>query len=428
MTYRGLTVLALGAAVACAQGVGGAAVPDWTQFGGPTRDFMVASTGLASSWPASGPRRLWSRALGDGHSSIIVDGARLFTMYRPLPAGGATPHEEEVVVALDAGSGKTLWESRHDGSLRGLDISRGLGPYSTPIIVGDRLFAATTRRELLAFDKASGKRLWGHDLKTEFGAPLEDSYHGGYSCSPIAYKNTIILMMGGKDQAMAAFDQATGALVWKAGNFAAAPSSPTLVDIDGQQQLIVLAGDSVNGLDPDSGRILWSHPHVTDFGLGVSIPVWSASAHLLFLSSAYNSGSRVLELHQQGGKTTVTERWFSRRMRVHFGSIIRLGDHVYASSGDFGPSFLMAVDMKTGDVAWQDRSFSKSQLLYADGKFIILDEDGQLGLASMSPAGLTVLAKAPVLQNISWTPPTLVGTTLYARDRRTAMALDLGTR
>ena len=426
MTYGRLGVLALGAALAWAQGVGGTAVPDWTQFGGPTRDFMVETTGLATSWPASGPRQLWSRALGDGHSSIIVDGARLFTMYRPLAAAGSTPQEEEVVIALDAKTGKTLWESRHDGSVKGLDISRGLGPYSTPIIVGDRLFAATTRRELVAFDKASGKRLWEHDLKTAFGAPLEDSYHGGYSCSPIAYKNTVILMLGGKDQAMAAFDQATGKLVWKTGNFAGAPSSPTLIDIDGQQQLIVLGGDSVNGLDPNSGQILWSHPHVTDFGLSVSIPVWWPSTHLLFLSSAYNSGSRVLELHQQGGKTTVAERWFSRRMRVHFGSIIRLGDHVYASSGDFGPTFLMAVDIKTGDVAWQERAFAKSQLLYADGKFIILDEDGQLGLASMSPTGLTVLAKASVLQNISWTPPTLVGTTLYARDRRTAMALDLG--
>jgi hypothetical protein len=115
-------------------------------------------------------------------------------------------------------------------------------------------------------------------------------------------------------------------------------------------------------------------------------------------------------------------------MRVHFGSMIRLGDHVYASSGDFGPAFLMALDMRTGDVAWQERAFSKSQLLYADGKFIILDEDGQLGLASMSPTGMTVLAKAPALQNISWTPPTLVGTTLYARDRRSVMAFDLGTK
>jgi outer membrane protein assembly factor BamB len=425
MTYRRLGVMALGAALACGQGVGGASPADWTQFGGPTRDFMVESTGLADSWPASGPRRLWSRTLGDGHSSILVDGGRLFTMYRPL-SGGATPHEEEVVVALDARSGNTLWESRHDGSIRDLDVSRGLGPYSTPIVVGNRLFAVTTRRELLALDKASGKRLWGHDLKTEFGAPLEDSYHGGYSCSPVAYKNTIILMMGGRDQAVAAFDQATGALVWKTGNFGASPSSPTLVTIDGQQQLLLLGGDVVMGLDPRSGRTLWSHPHATDFGLGVSIPVWSQSSHLLFLSSAYKAGSRVLELHQQGGTTTVAERWFSRRMRVHFGSIIRLGDHVYASSGDFGPAFLMALDMKTGNVAWQERAFSKSQLLYADGKFIILDEDGQLGLASMSPAGLTVLAKAPVLQNISWTPPTLVGTTLYARDRRTAVALDLG--
>ena len=63
-------------------------------------------------------------------------------------------------------------------------------------------------------------------------------------------------------------------------------------------------------------------------------------------------------------------------MRVHIGTVIRLGDYVYASSGDFGPAFLTAVDLKTGKIAWQDRTFSRAQLLYADGKLIILDEDG----------------------------------------------------
>jgi hypothetical protein len=82
--------------------------------------------------------------------------------------------------------------------------------------------------------------------------------------------------------------------------------------------------------------------------------------------------------------------------------------------------------MKTGKVVWQDRSFSRAQLLYADGKLILLDEDGNLGLADVSPKGLNVLARAPVLQNISWTPPTLAGTTLYVRDRKTIAAFNLG--
>jgi hypothetical protein len=106
--------------------------------------------------------------------------------------------------------------------------------------------------------------------------------------------------------------------------------------------------------------------------------------------------------------------------------VIRLDDYAYGSSGDFGPAFISAIDMKSGQIAWQDRSFSRAQLLYADGKLIVLDEDGTLGLATVSPQGLNVLARANVLTNLAWTPPTLVGTLLYVRDRKTMAAFDLG--
>jgi len=122
----------------------------------------------------------------------------------------------------------------------------------------------------------------------------------------------------------------------------------------------------------------------------------------------------------------VTQKWDSTRMRVHIGTVIRLGDYAYGSSGDFGPAFISAIDMKTGKIAWQDRSFARAQLLYADGKMVVLDEDGTLGLATVSPQGLKVLARASVLTNLAWTPPTLVGTSLYVRDRQTMAAFDLG--
>src|SRR6266446_6653262 len=76
--------------------------PGWPQFGGPQRNFMVDAKGLAAAWPADGPKRLWSRELGEGHSSIVADGDRLYTMYSK---GG-----QEFVIALDASNGKTIWE------------------------------------------------------------------------------------------------------------------------------------------------------------------------------------------------------------------------------------------------------------------------------------------------------------------------------
>jgi outer membrane protein assembly factor BamB len=423
MTIRGVLRLLILTAVAGAPVTTiGQTTPSWTQWGGAGRDFMSDSKGLASAWPASGPKKLWSRSLGEGHSSVLVENGRLYTMYRQITRQPSVSHEE-VVAALDAASGKTIWEFKYPAPPSGIQFDQGFGPHSTPLIVGNRLFAASSRSELFALDKTTGKRIWSHDFVKEFNAPLTAR---GYSGSPLLYNGTIIVTMGGPNQAVAAFDQASGKLLWKNGYFVWAPASPILIDVDKQPQLVVFGGDVVTGMDPANGRELWRHEHKTDWGLNISTPVWVADQHLLLVSSAYGVGTRALELRQSAGKTTVTEKWHSQRMRIHIGTIIRLGEHAYASSGDFGPAFISAFDLKSGAIAWQDRSFARAQLLFADGKIIVLDEDGVLGLATVSPQGLKVLAKASVLQHLAWTPPTLVGTTLYLRDRQTISAFDLG--
>jgi len=421
LTLGALIALALLETSGTARGQSAAA--SWLQWGGPTRNFMSDSKGLASSWPAGGPKKLWSRSLGEGHSSIVVEDGRLYTLYRNITKSPQGTTHQEAVAAFDAGSGKTIWEFKYPAPVAGIDFSQGFGPHSTPLIVGDRVFATSSRSEIFALDKKTGKQIWAHDMIKEYRAVPAGR---GYTCSPLFYNGLVIVTLGGPDQAVAAFDAQTGTLAWKAGYFVWAPASPILIDVDGQRQLVVFGGDLITGMDPATGRSLWTHPHKTDWGLNISTPVWSATDHLLFLSSAYGTGSRALELRQTGGKTAVTQKWDSTRMRVHIGTVIRLGDYAYGSSGDFGPAFISAIDMKTGKIAWQDRSFARAQLLYADGKMVVLDEDGTLGLATVSPQGLKVLARASVLTNLAWTPPTLVGTALYVRDRQTMVAFDLG--
>jgi hypothetical protein len=98
---------------------------------------------------------------------------------------------------------------------------------------------------------------------------------------------------------------------------------------------------------------------------------------------------------------------------------------VVLSSGQNSPAFLTAVNVKSGAVAWQERGFAKAQMIQAGGELILLDEDGTLALATATPQRFEVLAKTPLLKKLAWTPPTLVGTRLYVRDRETIMALDL---
>jgi hypothetical protein len=105
--------------------------------------------------------------------------------------------------------------------------------------------------------------------------------------------------------------------------------------------------------------------------------------------------------------------------------MIPIGDVIYGSTGGNDISFLTAFEWRTGKTIWRERGFHKAQALYADGKFLFIDENGLLAIARVSPEGMQLLAKAQVTEADSWTLPTLIGTTLYARDRKSILALDL---
>ena len=408
-----------------------AAVPSasWRQWGGPNRNFMITDgPRLADSWPEAGPPVVWSRTLGNGHSAILVDEGRLYTMYRVGEPRRGPWNAEEVVVCMDAASGKTLWEFKYPSRIA--DFSRGAGPHATPLIVGDRLFTSGTNLQFHAFDKRTGKVLWSHDLVTEFGAPpllIRPVVKSGHASSPIAYRDMVITMVGGPGQSLMAFRQSDGAVAWKHGDYLISGATPLLVTMNGREQLVVFAGSQMTGVDPENGRVLWAHPHDPGNDFNFSLPLFGGD-NVLFMSSGYRAGSRAIRLVPEGSSTSVQELWFNSRVRFMFLNAIRLGDHVYGTSGDMGPAFLTALDLKTGQAAWQNRSFAQATLIHADGKAIILDEDGDLALTRLTPEGATVLSQVKLFDTVSWTVPTLAGTTLYARDRAKMVALDLGAR
>lgn len=387
----------------------------WPQWGGPRRNFIAVGPELALTWPDSGPRRLWQRPLGDGFSAIVTDGTTLYTMYRD--------GDHDVVVALDAGTGKTSWETRYAAPFRET-CTQQLGPVprAAPLIAGGRLITVSAGGLMHAFDRATGASLWKLDLLDGTPATVRAC---GYASSPIAYKHLVVATAGGKGRGVIAVDAASGAIAWQSLDVQNGYSSPILIDLDGRPELVVFTYGEVAGLDPETGALEWSHPHPSDQGVNVATPVWGDD-RLLFVSSAYNGGSRALRLSRAGGKVIVDEIWANRRVRIHFGNAVRFGQRIYASNGDFGAAPLAAVDVTTGDTAWRDRSVARSTIVGTNGRLVLLDEDGNLAIATPGDTGLTVHAKAPILSSQSWTVPTLSGTRLYARDRRQIVALDLG--
>jgi outer membrane protein assembly factor BamB len=388
--------------------------PQWTQWGGPHRNFQTEATGLKDTWPAAGPRVMWKRPLGEGYSSTVVENGVLYTMY------GRS--RQEVVLAANAETGATLWEYTTPMTFDSDAPEMGNGPYSTPLVVGDRIFTTGVAGRLQSLDKKTGKHVWTQQLWADHkGSPL--MY--GYASSPLAFRDMVIVPVGGVGKAVMAFRQADGKVAWSRGDLGNVYSSPLLIDVSGLEQLAVLLDGAVVGLNPHNGDPQWQVAFKADYSIAVSTPVWGPG-NLMFVSSEYGGGAKGIELKRNGQQTVATELWSSNRLRLHHGNAMRIGDAIYFSSGGKGSqAILSAVEARTGKIYWQERSIEKATFVWADQKLITLDQDGNLMIAHPSPQGFKISAKAPLLSNLSWTPPVLVGTRLYIRDRRNMMAVDL---
>ena len=411
--YRSVSWTSLAAALALAMTalpVPAGEASSWTQWGGPNRDFTVEAT-LAASWPEAGPPQLWSREIGVGYSGVLAEDGRLYTMYRD--------GEDEIVVALDAATGKSLWERRYAAPLHDAQSERfGGGPNATPLIVGDRLITIGFTSRLHALNKSDGGVAWSRDLVQEFGGT---KLAFGYASSPLLHDGRVIVLVGGERHAAVAFDPSDGSVTWKSEPAEISFSSPEVIDVDGQEQLVFMSPTEVIGVELDSGEIAWRHPHENQYKTNCAGPWWGED-NLLFVASQGDAGSRTLKLTRKDGATTVEEVFSDIKMKIFHNSAIRQGEWIYGGSRDF----LTAYNVRTGETGWKERGFSEANVLLAADKAILFDETGKLALVSLSPEKLEVHASVQLMEKPSWTPPTLVGSQLILRDKSRLMALDLG--
>lgn len=386
---------------------------EWHQWGGPNRDFQASSQGLAAAWPESGPAKIWSRELGDGYSTILVDGGNLYTMYR----GG----DKEHVVCLNAKTGKTVWDNSYDHSPAANHVSQfGDGPRATPLIVGDRLYAIGVAGRMHSINLKDGKTVWSKDLWSgEEGTPLQH----GYSSSPIAYGDLIIALAGRQQAKITAYKK-DGSVAWESEPYGNTYSSPQVLNVGGQDQIVTFMSGTLVAVHPKNGETLWT------FDLGnqgnVNMPIFLDGEYLFV--STLQDGARGLRLTQKGGKTEVEEVWSTRKIQFYHVTTVNQGDWVYGVTGARAPHFVAAVNIKTGEIAWRERGFAKSNVVAVDGKLIILEENGNLHLASASPEAFNVHSGAKVLEEVAWTAPTIVGNTMYLRDKTQIMAVNLGNK
>jgi outer membrane protein assembly factor BamB len=377
---------------------------DWFQWRGPNRDGKSAETGLLEAWPAQGPPLAWrATGAGIGYSSFSASGGRLYTM------GGRGSREH--VVALDAATGKKVWETAI-GALFSND--RGDGPRGTPTIDGNRLYALGGSGDLVALDLQTGKVAWSKNLLQDFGGR---NISWGLSESPLVVNDRVLVQAGGPNASIVALNKATGAVLWRNHSDEAGYSSAVLATVGGTPQAVFFTAERALGVSIRDGRELWSYDKVANRTANVATPI--VTGNRVFVSSDYGTGAALLELTPSGAR----EVYFTRDMRNHHSSSVLIGDHLYGFSG----SILTAMKLADGTVAWRDRSVGKGSVIYADGRLYLFSENGVVGLAEATPTGYREHGRFRIDSGTlpTWSHPILTGGRLILREQDNVYAYNV---
>ena len=384
---------------------------EWPQWRGPQRDGISAETGLLKSWPAGGPPLLWKTGgLGEGYASFSVAGGRLYTM--------GQRGDQSFVLALDANTGKKLWEAPVGGAFR---ERRGHGPRATPTIDGNRLYAQSADGGLACLDAATGKRIWGFNVVEKFGGQV---IHWGISESPLVDGERLIVNPGANGASIVALNKKDGSMIWKSQSDEAGYSSAIVFDAGKVRHLVAFTGEAAVGLSATNGELLWRYDRVSNRTANIATPI-HRNGHV-FLSSDYGTGGALLKLSPAGSGVKMDEVYFSREMKNHYSSSVLVGDYLYG----FSSAILTAMKFLTGEVAWRDRSVGKGSVIYAEGNLYCQGEDGVIGLVEATPEAYREKSRFQIPRGAfpMWTLPVIANGRLYIRDQDTLYSYDIKAR
>ncbi len=424
-----MTRVAAPALLAVLAGAGQASA-GWTRWGGPNGDFTLPEAKILDAFPEGGPKVLWKRELTGGFSSIVVAEGVAFV--------AAREGDDERLLALDATTGEQKWEHRYTAKVPQPTLTDeqkknpdrqpgemeyiadfGFGPNSTPLVMGDRVITIGYMGHMHCLDRATGKSLWSHDFQKEF---QPNFLRFGYSASPIAYRDTVIAPVGGKEHGLVAFNLSDGKVVWHKHDFGAGYSTPVIFQMGGRDLMAALVEPAIGVFDPTNGELLWSTPHQNPFNSYIPTPM-ICPGDRLFIGSDGGKGCRMFQLTYKDGQLDAKEEWNGKLKMAHFNAV-RIGDRLLATP--MQPEMVVAYGLSDGTETWKDRVFGKSNFVVAGEKVLALSDDGKLRLLKLLPDGVTVVSEAKVLGDKQvYSPPSLVGGVLFARDRERVVAVSL---
>jgi outer membrane protein assembly factor BamB len=389
--------------------------PCWPRFHGPKGDNHSPETGLLKKWPAKGPKLLWTaKDLGFGYSSVTIAHNTIYT------AGNID--KRTAITALDL-DGKVRWTFNElegfEGHMR--------GTRATPTIDGDRLYHKSPIGDVFCLNAKTGKKIWV--VKNIIKKFKTENIKWALSESLLIDGNNVICCPGGPITAMVAFDKMTGKIVWKSASAKgdlAGYSSPGLVEYKGLRIILTMTGKALIGVNADTGKLLFRHPHKATFDANVANPIFH-DGHV-FVSSGYGVGSQMVKLTVIKGKVKTKRIWFSKELDNHHGGVILVDGYLYGSGHRANDAKWICLDWKTGKMKYAEKGVGKGSATYAEGMLYTLSSRHMMGIVKATPEAHVLSGKFKIPLPVDTTSrghPVVCGGRLYIRYNAFLYAYDI---
>jgi outer membrane protein assembly factor BamB len=401
---------------------------DWPQYYGPKRDSTSAEKGILRSWPKEGPKVLWTTPVGVGYGGPAVVGGKVYLLDRDDKVG-------DNLRCLDLSSGKELWNFAYNAPGR-VDHP---GSRSTPAVDGNYVYTCGLQGDLYCISTTTHKPVWHKNIWKDFGGAQLPRW--GITQNPLVYGNLLIVAPQAPQASVVGYDKLTGELKWKSPVLSGAAGyvSPSIVKIGNENHLVMImagvgfgrsaSGGSVNGLDPLSGKVLWTYGN---WQCGVPVPhAVDAGEGRVLITGGYSAGAAMIKVEKKpDGSYGVSELFKTINFGAHTQPPILYKDHFYAqytinerSDGLVCMSMDGQIKWKTGD----DPPFNKGGAVLADGLLLAVDGNTKLYLIEPDPSGFKPLASAVLLDpGENWAPLALVDGKLLIRDQKNLKCVLVG--
>ena len=406
---------------------------DWPQWGGPERDLVWHEKGIVRTLPTTGLLpRVWSTPIGEGYSGPAVADGRVYVMDRVNVRGKSG---DERVLCLDATDGNILWQHPYRVQYT---VDYPAGPRMTPLVDEGRVYTIGAMGDMFCFGAADGEVLWQKNFRNDYQTRIPT---WGMVASPLVDGNQLITIVGGQNKALVvSFEKATGKELWRAlEDTEPGYCPPTPCTFGGVRQVIIWHPHAVSSLDPAGGKLLWEIPWEVKASLCIPMP--RQVGNRLFLTSFYN-GPRMIEVGPDGksakvvwkGKSNSEERTDGLHSIMPTPWVTE--SHIY---GVCSYGQLRCLDAKTGQRLWETRAATgdgrwwNAFLIPHEDRFFIHNEQGDLIIAELSPAGYKELSRAKLVaptrkvneRMTVWSHPAFAMKSVFARNDKEIVRVNL---